>query len=316
MPWRRASAWVKPRPVRPSRRPMAITQRLCAAFNGWPDRETLRPGQPRVHVPPRCGGRRRGGEMVSSRRRAAGTRRRSGRPRGYALPREGRSPELPSSACVDEPPPGWPARNARRPSSYATLSRNCCRTRASATHGGPRSRTVAASQTAVCGAGGPVGRSAAGTERIVAIASRPLEIAVRVGADETALEGGNRLEALGRGSGFFAAARRHEGLPARAKRQTRAAWNDRAVRGGSRQDRGARNRRLRGPGVSRCRPAPGSVSQAPSHRFPLSRSRVFHGGRGRIVRPGFQKRIAKLIPPSNSPLPLPRAAYLAAARSA
>ena len=32
--------------------------------------------------------------------------------------------------------------------------------------------------------------------------------------------------------------------------------------------------------------------------------------------PRFQKRIAKLIPPSNSPLPLPRAAYPAAARSA
>lgn len=43
-PWRRASAWVKLRPVGPSRRPMAITQRLCAAFNGWPDGETLKLG--------------------------------------------------------------------------------------------------------------------------------------------------------------------------------------------------------------------------------------------------------------------------------
>ena len=82
---------------------------------------------------------------------------------------------------------------------------------------------------------------------------------------------------------------------------------------------------------------PSGASQrvaVPSHRFPLSEAReAFEAARTTVLKvqclfrrgaargcvagppPGFQKRIAKPISLSNSPLPLPRAAYPAAAKS-
>ena len=61
-----------------------------------------------------------------------------------------------------------------------------------------------------------------------------------------------------------------------------------------------------------CAPIPGEAARLPAG-IPSGRRRLRARKR---PAPGFQKRIAKLIPPSNSPLPLPRAAYPAAARSA
>lgn len=92
-----------------------------------------------------------------------------------------------------------------------------------ALHAVNRARNVSGGEVLVTGCG-PIGCLAvlaarhAGADRIVAtdVASRPLEIAARIGADETinALEDGNRLEALGSGGGCFDAAIEASGNPA------------------------------------------------------------------------------------------------------
>ena len=130
-----------------------------------------------------CGGRRRGCEVVSPRRRT-GKRSSSVPPRAHVLHRRGRSPELPSGACVGQSG-GFPAdqHKARAGCRVARWPREVAveiGTRSRATHGGRVAGqdrvTVVAARAEVCAerAGSPVSRNSAGAVSAACASRRPV----------------------------------------------------------------------------------------------------------------------------------------------